>query len=62
MSSRRRQLAFLECRNSRCTPDGSIHPEWFNDSGNREWFFYEGDDSRNWYCPDCREHGTVYPY
>ena len=52
------QIAFMECRNPACKGEG----EWFNDSGNREWFVYEGQAAIAWACPECREPGTRYPY
>jgi hypothetical protein len=48
----------MECRNEACKGEG----DQFNDSGNREWFVYEGDPDDAWDCPLCGEPGTRYPY
>lgn len=56
---RDRQIAFMECREDDCKGSGN----WFNDSGNREWFVY-ADDTRDdpWCCPECNQLGTRYSY
>lgn len=55
---RDRQIAFMECREDDCKGSGN----WFNDSGNREWFVSEGAGDQAWNCPECGRPGTRYPY
>ena len=45
-----------------CPGCPSCKPDLFNDSGNHEWFVYEGDPDTAWECPLCHETGRRYPY